>query len=78
MIKFKEGYIKNNETGEQKDVIVKSVLPANVRDLLIGGGIVLVGIAYLTVLSFKKGARTYEQAEYDTLDSLDLFKDSPN
>lgn len=45
----------------------------NLKDILIGVGIVLVGIGYLTLSAFKNGANAFEEAEYKTLEELDLF-----
>lgn len=52
MIKFKQGGITNPVTGVGKDIVVKSVTPNNIKDALIGGGIVLIGIIYLTSTAF--------------------------
>ena len=41
--------------------------------ILIGGGIVMLGITYLALSTFKNGAKAFETAEYETLESLDLF-----
>lgn len=60
MIKSKFGPITNPKTGMSKDI-------------LIGGGIVMVGITYLALSTFKNGAKAFETAEYETLESLDLF-----
>ena len=73
MIKSKFGPIRNTETGKEKDINVKAVSPNNFKDILIGGGIVLVGITYLTVSAFKNGAKAFEEAEYKVLEDLDLF-----
>lgn len=75
MIKSKYGPITNPKTGETKDIVVDILSLKNAKDFLIGGGIVLVGLSYLTISAFKNGARAFEQAEYDTLEALDLFKD---
>ena len=40
-----------------------------------GGGLVAVGIAYLTVTAFKNGSNAFEIAEFNTLKDLDLFKE---
>lgn len=75
MIKFKQGTITNPETGVSKDVIVKAVTPNNLKDVLIGGGMVLVGIAYLTATAFRNGSEKYEEAELQTFEDLGLFLD---
>lgn len=74
MIKSKFGPITNPKTGEAKDIIVSALSRENVKDILIGGGIVMIGITYLTLSTFKNGALAFEEAEYKTLEALDLFK----
>lgn len=54
MIKFKHGSITNPTTQETKDIVVKSLLPNKVADLVIGGVVTLLGIGYLTVNSIPK------------------------
>lgn len=74
MINFKHGAITNTETGMTKDIVVKAACPNSLRDTIIGGSIILVGIAYLTITAFKNGAQAFEAAEYKTLSELNLFK----
>lgn len=74
MFESKYGPITNPRTGETKDIVVKAVTPNNLRDVLIGGGIVTIGLVYLTLSVFRNGARAFEEAEYKTLEDLDLFK----
>lgn len=73
MIKFKQGYIATLD-GVSQDIIVKSAAPNTLRDGLIGCGIVMAGIAYLTVTAFKNGAKKFEVAETKTLEDLGLIK----
>ena len=73
MIKFKQGYITNHE-GVTKDVVVKAAVPNTLKDMLIGGSMVLIGIAYLTVTAFKHGSKTFDNAEFDTLVELGLVE----
>lgn len=73
MIKMKFGAIGNYETGKYEDIIVKAAAPNDIKDILIGGSVVLIGIMYLTVAAFKKGARAYEKAEFETLEKQDLI-----
>lgn len=74
MIKFNYGPITNLETGESKNIVVTASNSKNIRDFMIGGGIALIGIAYLVLSAFKNGANAYEEAEYKTLEELDLLK----
>ena len=69
MIKFKQGSIGNVKAndGSFKDIVVKAAAPNTLRDALIGGGLVLVGITYLTVTAFKNGSKAFEKAELYTM-----------
>lgn len=75
MIKSIYGPITNPKTGESKDIIVNGITSKNVKDIFIGGGIVLIGITYLTISVFKNGVNAFEEAEYKTLKELHLFKE---
>lgn len=74
MIKFKQGSLTNN-AGITKDIVVKAAAPNKVRDILIGGGLVLMGITYLTTTAFKNGAKTFEFAEWDTMVDLGIIEE---
>ena len=75
MIKFKCGGVANPGTDEYKDVIVKAAAPNSLKDILIGGGITLVGITYLAVTAFKNGAKAHDAAELQALMDLHLIRD---
>lgn len=74
MIKFKQGELKNME-GTIKDIVVKSATPNKFKDMIIGGGIVLVGIAYLTITAFRYGSEKFEEAEYKTMVKLGIINE---
>lgn len=74
MIKFDTGsWVGNN--GITKHIICKSALPCKVGDLVIGAGLIILGVGYLAIQSFKHGALNFEQSEYEALDSLGLLHD---
>ena len=73
MIKINYGSITNPKTGESKDIVVKSAVPNKFKDIIIGGGLVLLGITHLTVTAFRSGADKFEAAELKTLSDLDLM-----
>ena len=75
MIKVSHGWIGTND-GRRKDIVAKAWLPNKVKDILIGGGIVLAGIAYLTVTAFKNGSKAYCEAEAETMEALGLLEDA--
>ena len=62
-----------NKAGEVKEVIVKSVLPASRKDVLIGIGAVGFGIIYLTVKAFKYGADSFYRAEARAQNDLGII-----
>ena len=74
MIKFKQGELKNME-GTIKDIVVKSATPNKFKDIIVGGGIVLVGIAYLTITAFRYGSEKFEEAEYKTMVNLGIINE---
>ena len=73
MIKINYGSIVNPITGESKDIMVKAATPNKIKDILIGGGLVLMGITHLTITAFRNGANKFEAAELDTLTDLELM-----
>ena len=75
MIKFKQGELKNM-AGTTKDIVVKAATPNKFKDILIGGGLVLVGIAYLTTTAFRHGSEKFEEAEYKTMVDLGIINES--
>ena len=72
-MKFKQGWIMNNETGEKVWIYAKSALPAHVKDLIIGGTAILAGIAYIAWKSFDHGAHRYEMGEFEVLEKMGLI-----
>lgn len=81
MIKFKRGGVTNTQTGVTKDIVVKAATPNTIGDMVIGGGLVLAGIAYLTMTAFKNGAIQFENAELKALAEaglLDVTNDTNN
>lgn len=67
MIKINRGSVQSTDGKKKADIIVKAAAPNDLKDIVIGVGTVLIGIGYLTVTAFKKGAKAYECAEYDAL-----------
>lgn len=74
MIEFKQGELKNME-GTIKDIVVKSATPNKFKDMIVGGCIVLVGIAYLTITAFRYGSEKFEEAEYKTMVNLGIINE---
>jgi hypothetical protein len=67
MIKINRGRVASIDGSKEADIIVKAAAPNDLKQILIGGGTVLVGIIYLTVSAFKRGAKAYESAELNAL-----------
>lgn len=74
MIEFKQGELINME-GTIKEIVVKSATPNKFKDMIVGGGIVLVGIAYLTITAFRYGSEKFEEAEYKTMVNLGIINE---
>lgn len=73
MIKFKQGAIKNFETGEKKDIVVKAASSNNLKEILIGGGLIITGVIYIAKTAFKNGSKKFEEAKFKTLSDLGLI-----
>lgn len=67
MIKINRCSVGSTDGSKWADIIVKAAAPNDLKDILIGVGTVLVGITYLTVTAFKKGAKAYESAAFNAL-----------
>lgn len=74
MIKFKVGNI-GNMNGDFKDIVVKTAIPNKIKDVVIGGGLVLLGVAHLTATAFKNGAKKGLEAETETMRDLGITED---
>ena len=61
MIKINRGSVGSTDGSKW------AAAPNDFKDILVGVGTVLVGITYLTVTAFKKGAKAYESAELNAL-----------
>ena len=62
-MKIKFGDLARVDGGATEDIIVKSVLPNKAKDILIGGGMTLLGVAYLCFTAFKNGVDETANAE---------------
>lgn len=76
MIKINCGDVTNPKTGVKKEIVVKTLAPNSIKNVLIGGGLVFVGVAYLTLNAFKNGVKKHEIAEIKALKSADLLKEN--
>ena len=72
MIKTNFGSITNG-TGKSKDIIVSCLSKKNVKDILIGCGMALMGVAYMGISCFRNGAREFEHQEFDTMVDLGII-----
>ena len=68
--------VTNPKTGVEKDVVVRTH-PNNLKDILIGCGVILAGVAYMTVTAFKNGSKAYMDAEDKALDEAGLLVRGP-
>lgn len=76
MIKINLGDITNPDTMVKKGIVVRAARANNLKEMLIGGSLIFLGISYLTVAAFKNGVKAYEDAEMRTLSDLGLLDDS--
>ena len=67
MIEINRGPVGSTDGSKWVDIVVKAAAPNDLKQILIGVGTVLVGITYLTVTAFKRGAKAYERAELNAL-----------
>ena len=81
MIKIKTGTTLGGVT-EAGHITKEIVIPAHrvlsLKDCLIGGGVVLAGIAYLTYTAFSSGAKAFELAEMRTMKDCGIISDDPD
>ena len=56
-----------------KDAKVKDDMLCNIVLTVLGICDIIIGINCITAMGFRKGCRSFEQAEYDVLKELDLF-----
>lgn len=73
MVKF-NAYSLQGKDGREGQVVVKSATPNTIRDSLIGGGIVMAGIIYLTTTAFKHGCKEFDKAEFNTMVDLGIIE----
>lgn len=73
MIKFKQGAVTNPTTHVTKDIIVKAPLPNTIKDIVIGGSIIVAGVTYLTLIAFRNGSSQFELAEFKALSDAGLL-----
>ncbi|MFQ7144321.1 hypothetical protein [Faecalibacillus intestinalis] len=62
-MKIKFGELSRVDGGAIEDIIVESALPNKIKDILIGGGMTLLGIGYLCYTAFKNGVEETTNAE---------------
>lgn len=77
MIKFTRGGIGSSD-GTMHDIVVKAKAPNTLKDALIGGGMVLAGVVYLTYTAFKGGALAFEKAELKAMYDAGVIHENPD
>lgn len=61
-MKIKFGVLARVDGGATEDIIVKSSLLSQTKDILIGGGMILFGVGYLCCAAFVNGVRETQRA----------------
>ena len=69
---MKFGPITNPSTGKTKEINVKPNA-CTIRDIAISTSMIIAGVAYLAISTFRNGATAYERAELETLEKLGLI-----
>lgn len=67
MIKLNRGQVGNTTTGVTKDIVVDAVTKSDIKDIIAGGSLLLLGITYLTAAAFRSGMKKFEEAELRAL-----------
>lgn len=75
MMKTNYGGVSNYENTIRKDIEVETVPVNSLKDALIGGGLALLGIAYIAITSFKNGSKAYGIAETNALRDVGAYSD---
>lgn len=63
-----------NDVGESEEIIVDSTFPNKIKDLGVGLLLIASGVIYLTKTAFKNGCDKMDQAEFKTLNDLDILR----
>lgn len=72
-MKFKQGEIKAG-TYDWEDIIVTAKAPNKVKEVLIGGGLIISGVTYLTYKAFRNGATAFDDAQTGVLMKMGCIK----
>ena len=62
-MKIKFGDLVRLDGGATEEIIVESSLLSQTKDILIGGGMILLGVGYLCCAAFVNGVRETQNAE---------------
>lgn len=77
MMKTTYGSVINPKTWIEKDITVKTH-QNSLKDILIGGCVIVAGVAYMTISAFKNGSMAYMNAEEKALDEAGLITRKSN
>ena len=64
--------ITSSSNGRSKDITVNALSKRNIKSIVIGTGIALVGMAYMGLSCFFNGAKEYDREECNVFYDLDL------
>lgn len=67
MMKTNYGSVANAKGTMEKSIDVKTVPVNSLKDAVIGGGLTLLGVAYIAITSFKNGSKAFCVAEAEAL-----------
>lgn len=76
-MKLDFGSVGSTDGTKYSSIICKSVTGLKVKDLLIGGGLIISGILYISKMAYKHGANAYYVNETKALNEVGVLDIDP-
>lgn len=72
-VKFRQGRVRATDNYDWQEIIVTAKAPNKVKEVLIGGGLIISGVSYLTYKAFRNGASAFDDAQTDALKKINVI-----
>lgn len=72
-MKLKFGPI-TSQSGHSEFIEVNPFNKSTLKNFMIGGALITAGIGYICYTQFLNGAKSYELAEFETMETLGIIK----
>ena len=72
-MKFRQGRVSATDNYDWQEIIVTTKAPNKVKEVLIGGGLIISGVSYLTYKAFRNGASAFDDAQTDALKKINVI-----